>query len=327
MTNYTDTLINLTEEVIPLRNNFVAIEEIPTWRWKYMAENWKCPTNDRTRAILSAQDWELERTCFLNNLDTCTIENTADIISTSHSKKFGNTSYLIWLVFKTADGAEHMLDVWMPESGKSARNVVKHIDDRSPTCQSVLDQILNSGQIDLSTARLLPDIGSITWEGTTETRVQKKLNSYIQTKIFMDTVQELSEKLNLDISVHQLDAFDDFLYKGDPGSLADIDLTINGQTERVDLKLLKDLDTLTSQKAHDATMLIGSNWKTANVTYLRLTGDPTIENTSTFKLLLNTFKKNLIKAGACFIHIDKIDLNTGKVDFSKFGNGSNLNKQ
>lgn len=324
--NYTSSSAESAENVIPLRNNFVVIEPIPTWRWKYMAKNWKCPYGDRTRALLSPQDWELERTCFLNSLDTCTIENTADIVSTNHSKEFGNTSYLIWLVFTTADGTKHTLDIWMPEFGKHDRNVTKHIDDRSPACQLILDQILNSGQIDPSTAKLLPGIGSITWEGDTETKVQKKLNSYVQTKIFIDTVQELSKNLKLNISVCQLDVFDDFLYKGDPGSLADIDLTIDGQTERVDLKLLRDLDTLNSQKAHDANMLLGSNWKTADVSYLRLAGASTIENSSTFKILLDTFKNNLIKTGACFIHIDKIDSTTGKVYFSKFGNRSNLNK-
>jgi hypothetical protein len=162
----------------------------------------------------------------------------------------------------------------------------------------------------------LPSIGSKTWTGSTESKVQKKLNSEVQSTIFEEACKICS------VDYRRLDPFDDSLYRGDPGKLADYDLIIDNQKTRVDLKLLENLtkEKFCQQNPHDAQLLIGSNWHTGDSAYHRITDSPSIENTQKFKELLKTFSNLLREVGPVFLHIDKIDINTGKVDFVKFGN-------
>ena len=149
-----------------------------------------------------------------------------------------------------------------------------------------------------------------------KTKVQKKLNSEVQSSIFEEACKECG------IDYIRLDPFDDFLYYGDPGQLADYDLIIEGQKTRVDLKLLDNLtkEKFDQQNPHDAPLLVGSNWHSGDTASHRVSGSPAVENSVEFKTLLQTFSRILVEVGPVFLHINSIDDTTGKVDFIKFGN-------
>lgn len=89
---------------------------------------------------------------------------------------------------------------------------------------------------------------------------------------------------------------------------------------RIDLKLLGDNDTLKGQNSHDADILIASEWGSGAVSFVRVAGEPGIEDTDEFKTLLSAFNKALLAAGKCYLHISKIDTQTGAVEFNAFGN-------
>ena len=225
----------------------------------------------------------------------------------------------MWLVFTGVDNKKYLLDVYLNEKQLSGKiNCIKKIDPRSPKCFDIYNSIVNDGVIDPSTAKLLPSIGSRTWTGSVENKVQKKLNSEVQSIIFEAACR------TCDIEYTRLDQFDDLLYAGDPGRLADYDLIIEGQKIRIDLKLLENLtkEKFDQQNPHDAQLLVGSNWHSGDAACHRVIGLPAVENSLKFKTLLQTFSKLLVDLGAVFLHIDKIDLDTGKVDFVKFGNNS-----
>lgn len=159
----------------------------------------------------------------------------------------------------------------------------------------------------------MPTIGAETWTGSAESKVQKKLNSYIQSTIFEKACDSVG------IKYKQLDDFDNYLYRGNPGRLADYDLTFSdGSTIRIDLKLIQETTDLATQNPHDAELLISSDWRTSDVKYHRVFGQASIENTVEFKKLLDAFREEQQAAGKCFIHINKIDLETGAVNYIKF---------
>jgi len=314
--NYTNVLIE----------QFVKLY-IEPWRFNYLAKSWKCPKSEVNRAILSAEDWEKERQLFLAAGKNIVVNNTAEVCATAYN--YGK-SYLVWLEFIAPDNTVHKIDAWIQETGKNAnfgkqgKNAEKFIDPRSPLCQDIYDSIVNKGYIDPNIAKLLNSVGSLTWTGNKEQRVQKKLNSFIQQKLFEKAVDYAIKNCKINVVLLQLDKFDDYLYKGDPGKLADYDLRITTSTDifsaRIDLKLLEDNDTAKNQNPHDADLLIVSNWRDAKVGFYRVTGNPGIEKTEEFQTILQLFNEMLISAGKCFIHISKIDEETGKVDFNMFGN-------
>jgi hypothetical protein len=309
MQHFTDFLV--ADCIEPLQNHWVELS-IEPWRYNFLAKKWKCPTNIENRSILSEADWNKKLKLFLACGNSVRVDKKAEICQTYYGQ-FG-TSYLVWLTFLDASGNEQTIDVWLNEYGKNTKNAEKYIDSRSPLCQDVYDSILETGCISPEIAKLLPAIGSKTWTGSTEKRVQKKLNSYIQQSIFEKTAEECG------IPFKKLDKFDDYLYRGDPGCLADYDLTIDNYKVRVDVKLLESNSTIAAQKPHDAVLLISSEYRTADTAYHRVCGEVGVETTQTFKDLLATFKNNLLAAGKCFLHIDKIDLETGAVDYVLFGN-------
>jgi hypothetical protein len=313
MRHFTDFSIeNFADQ---LQNHWVELN-IEPWRYNFLAKKWKCPNNTENRAILSEAAWNEKLKLFLDCGTSVRVDRKAEICRTSYGQ-FG-TSYLVWLAFLDIAGNEHIIDVWISEYGKNTKNAEKYIDSRSPRCQDVYDSILKTSSISPELAKLLPTIGSKTWTGSTENKVQKKLNSNIQQDIFEKTAKECG------VSFIKLDKFDDRLYRGDPGCLADYDLIIENYKVRVDLKLLESNSKLAEQKPHDAALLISSEYRTADTDYYRVCGEVGVETTQTFNNLLVAFKDNLLAAGKCFLHIDKIDLETGAVDYAVFGNNKNI---
>jgi hypothetical protein len=312
MQHFTDLLVE--EYTDQLQNHWVDLN-IEPWRYNYLAKKWKCPKDSDNRAILPEAEWNEKLKLFLDCGTTVKVDKKAEICRTSYGQ-YG-TSYLVWLTFLDRESNEHTIDVWISEYGKTTKNAEKYIDSRSPLCQDVYDSILKTSSISPEIARLLPTIGSKTWTGSTETKVQKKLNSNTQQDIFEKAAKECG------VTLVKLDKFDDRLYRGDPGCLADYDLIIDNYKARVDLKLLKSNSTISDQKPHDAALLISSEYQTAEVAYHRVCGNVGIETTQKFQELLAAFKKNLLLAGSCFLHINKIDLETGMVDYVLFGNNKN----
>lgn len=316
MKHFTDLLIE--DYAHELVDQWVKLN-IEPWRYNYLAQNWKCPNSKENRAILPEEQWKKEKEAFLACGKDVEVFDEAEICGTYYGP-YGKT-YLVWLEFWGQDGEMHTIDVWINENGKNVQNAEKFIDPRSPLCKDAYESIVSNGSIPAEIAELLPTIGSKTWTSSTENKVQKKLNSWKQQSIFEDVVNNSG----LNIKLIKLDKFDDYLYRGDPGKLADYDLILTTKDgiefkARIDLKLLEDNETSKDQNPHDAELLITSEWRTGAVSSYRFSGEPGIEDTEEFKTLLSLFNQALLAAGKCFLHINNIDLKTGKVDFALFGN-------
>ena len=308
MEEYTDLFLTNFE------NNYIVLS-IQSRVIQLLAKNWKCPKNELNRQVLSADLWEKERSALLIYGNDLEVTPKAELCGTYHN--FGCPSYLIWLEFTGPDGVAHKMDVYINETSRKGDVYATKVIDGVP-CEYVYNNIINTGHIDPKIAKKLNSIGSVKWIGSAEEKVQYKSNSWRQQTIFEAAADDCPF-----VTLKQLDKFDNYLYKGDPGSLADYDLTIkqgNGTqiTARVDLKLLLNKLTLSDQAAHDAELLLASTLFTEEVFGERRL-DPKynikIEETAEFKELMLRFKARLAEAKPCFIKINKIDTVTGKVDY------------
>ena len=316
--NYTDKLIEERLDSTPnsFENNYIELLIVPN-RLQYLARSWKCPKSQENRKVLSELDWENERAALLAYGSSLQINKRAELCGTFH--KFG-ISYLIWLEFTGADGIKHKIDIFLNKTSKSGKIYAEKIID-GVKCVDIYNCIIDNKPIDPIVAKKLNSIGSITWSGTAEEKVQYKLNSWKQQAIFEAAANSCSF-----VTLKQLDPFDNYLYKGDPGSLADYDLTLKcaDGTEvsaRIDLKLLKSRFTLQNQIAHDAVLLLASILCTDKIVGKRIDQfncAVKIEETQEFKKFMSVFKQKLRDAGNCFIKIKRIDTNTGKIDYEFF---------
>lgn len=281
------------------------------------AQHWNCPNSKNNRQILSSDNWRIEHEAFLAYGANLVVNAKAQLCGTFHN--FG-TSYLVWLEFTGPDKVVHKLDCFIKETTSNLQ-VMKVIDGIE--CEAVYIDIITKGFIDPSVARKLGSIGSITWQNTAEAKTQYKLNSFVEQKCFERAAAECPF-----VELRQLDCFDDFLYRGDPGCLADYDLTLileNGTrlTTRIDLKLLNNLSTLPEQqkKAHDAELLIAAELLTdlTNGYWVKRPKHATrIEHTQEFQKLIQMFEAELEKNPYKYINIHSIDINTGRVIYNFF---------
>lgn len=312
MADYTDTLIKDYEP--ELRNHWVKLLNLKPWRWLWLAQNkWRCPNNADNRNILSAEDWEKEKELFISLGRNVRVDPEAEIVSTYH--KDDKKNYLVWLKFFDTAGKKHYIDVWLSElDSKGNKNAEKYIDPRSPLCKDIYEMIITKGYIPTDLAVLLKGIGSKIWDKSTAEKVQYKLNSWKQQTIFEATLK----KLNIDYK--QLDDFDSYLYKGDPGNLCDYSIAFTAADDKtynakVDVKLLESNSKLSEQNPHNADILISTEIKTNKPAFLRVKGEADIENTTEFKQLLAEFSAALEQAGQIYIRINNINEETGKVDW------------
>ena len=277
------------------------------------ALTWYCPNFKENRRILSAINWEKERQALLAYGNNVIITTRAQLHGTFYNDSI---SYLIWLEFTGPDQVNHKLDCFIDETVGDITKVVDGIE-----CETIYTDIITKGYIDPSVARKLNSIGSITWQGTPEYKTQYKLNSSRQQKCC-----EKAAELCPFVVLKQLDCFDDYLYRGDPGCIADYDLTLllddgTRLTTRVDLKLLSKLHTIADQKAHDAELLLASALFTSDTQghWVKAPSHAThIENTKEFQKFMELFEKELAKAAPQYIKIHSIDPNTGKVIYDFF---------
>lgn len=316
--NYTDALIEEYIDNNPnsFENNYIELSITPN-RLQYLARNWKCPKNAENRKVLSEPDWERERSTLLAYGQSLKINKRAELCGTFH--KFG-TSYLIWLEFTGSDNVKHKIDIFLSKSSSKGELYAEKIID-GVECADIYNCIINDKNIEVVIAKKLNSIGSVTWSGTAEEKVQYKLNSWKQQTIFEDAASECPF-----VKLEQLDPFDNYLYKGDPGKLADYDLTLTCSdgmqvSARIDLKLLRSRLTLQDQVAHDAELLVASILCSDEIVRERrdkFDCATKIEETVEFKKFMLVFKQKLKNAGNCFIKINRIDTNTGKIDYEFF---------
>lgn len=314
--DYTEALIEDYEELFPdsFENNYILLS-IQPHILQLLAKNWKCPKNALNRQVLPVDAWEKEHAALLAYGNALEITKKAELCGTYHN--FERPSYLIWLEFTGPDRVAHKLDTYIGEASCNGAIYATKIVDGAP-CEEVYNNIINTGHIDPRIAKKLNSIGSVKWTGHTEEKVQYKLNSWKQQTVFEAAADDCPY-----VMLKQLDKFDNYLYKGDPGRLADYDLTVkcsNGAqiTARVDLKLLLNKLTLSDQVAHDAELLLASTLFTDEVFGERRIGsnyNVKIEETAEFRELMLRFKARLAEAKPCFIKINKIDTVTGKVDY------------
>lgn len=316
--NYTDALIEdyIDENPNSFENNYIMLSITPS-RLKYLAKDWKCPKNADNRHLLPETEWEKERAALLAYGSDLKINQRAELCGTYH--KYG-TSYLIWLEFTGADSIKHKLDTFIRQSSSKGETYATKVID-GVECSAIYNTIISNKDINPIIAKKLNSIGSVKWTGSVETKVQYKLNSWKQQTIFEAAADELEF-----ITLKQLDPNDNHLYKGDPGQLADYDLTVqlansSKITARLDLKLLLNSFTLSDQVAHDAEILVASTLLTNEIVGERRSNHDCrvkIEETEEFKQLMLKFKQKLKEAGRCFIKINKINTETGAVDWEFF---------
>ena len=315
-------IIDTNEDINSFENQYVTIMmPINTILW--FTENlWKTPPGNATnRQILSAANWTLERAALLAYGKNLNINTKASLCSTYHTN---GTSYLVWLEFTGPDHIKHKIDVYINEKSKDGTKTyaVKGID--GVPCDIIYDAIINNGVIAPRIAKKLNSIGSVTWVGSAEAKTQYKLNSFRQQKLFEKVADECQF-----VELRQLDCFDDYLYRGDPGQLADYDLTItleNGTkiTTRLDLKLLHDLsfESIEKQNPHDAEIILASALLDAGSVkggrIFNPVGNVRIEETKEFKHFIESFKSTLKANPKQYIKIYDIDTTTGKVTYSFF---------
>lgn len=314
--------IQLNEDLEHLVDQFIYIGAPINSLLDHAKTRWKFPKFKNDTQYTEA-DWTEAYNAFLNYGEQVQICRTAELCTTFY--KYG-TCFLIWLSFTGPDQQEHRIKIYMPEYYHNIHFAMKIVDGIQ--CNFIYNAIVNTGYIPVRFARKMQDVGSVKWSGTAESRNQLKLNSAIDQKIFEYVVKEHSKA-----TLKQLDPFDDYLYKGDPGKLADYDLILplkNGSViqTRIDLKLLKDVEdaTLQVQNPHDAELLICSSiFEPSKVRYLRVANlerADKVEETEEFKMLIETFSKALDELthipGSRYIKINHIDMNTGKVDFTYY---------
>lgn len=312
--NYTDALIEDYNNSDSFENNYIVLS-IPKARLLYLAKTWNCPKNNVNRQLLPESEWKKERDALLSYGNSLQINSKAELCGTFH--KYG-TSYLVWLEFTGPDNIVHKLDTFINETSKRGELYATKVID-GVKCETVYNDIISTGRIDPIIAKKLHSIGSIKWTGSAETKVQYKLNSWKQQSIFEAAANECDF-----ITLKQLDQFDIYLYKGDPGQLADYDLTVkleNGATitTRVDLKLLLSRITLAEQVPHDAELLIAStllSHETAIERRDNFNSVIKIEETAEFKKFISKFEEKLQEARNCYLSIDYIDINTGKIKYN-----------
>jgi hypothetical protein len=314
--DYTDVLIDDCIDLYQnsFENNYIVLS-VPPRVVQFLAKNWKCPRNELNRQVLSADLWEKERAALLAYGNDLNITQKAELCGTYYN--FECPSYLIWLEFTGSDGVTHKLDAYINETSRKGDIYATKVIDGVP-CEEVYSSIINTGHINPKVAKRLNSIGSVKCVGSAEEKVQYKLNSWKQQTVFETAADDCSF-----VTLKQLDKFDNYLYKGDPGRLADYDLTIKCSdgtqiTARVDLKLLLNKLTLSDQVAHDAELLLASTLFTDEVfgeRRVNSSSNPKIEETAEFKEFMLRFKARLSEAKPCFIKINKIDTATGKVDY------------
>ena len=317
--DYESSEVALDENLNSFENQYVVLQ-IPTDRLLYLAQKWKWPKNDKNPQLLPEGAWEAERTALLTYGKNLKINTKAELCGTFHTH---GTSYLIWLEFTGPDNIYHKIDIYLNKKSIKGELYATKVIDGVP-CQIVYDSIIHSKVIVPRIAKKLNSIGSVTWEGNAEGKTQYKLNSFIQQKLF-----EKAAEVCPFVELRQLDPFDDYLYRGDPGRLADYDLTIIRKdntrvTTRIDLKLLHmlDHDTIKQQNYHDADVIIA----TALLDSSSIMGDRVdnfdvadrIENTEEFAEFMRLFKKTLEENPPKYIKIRHIDTDTGAVIYDFF---------
>ena len=308
------------EDTTAFENQYIVLTmPLNTILW-FAKNQWKCPKHAEHRQILSALDWQKEREALLAYDTNLKINTKAQLCSTYHTQ---GTSYLVWLEFTGPDSAVHKLDCYINEKSRDGKTTyaIKVVDGIE--CETVYTEIIAKGYINPAVARKLNSIGSITWDGSAESKTQYKLNSFCEQKCF-----EKAAAACPFVELRQLDCFDDFLYRGDPGSLADYDLTLileNGTklTTRVDLKLLNNLDTIKDQtkKAHDAELLLAASLLTPDTDGYWVKPPKhavRIEHTKEFQIFMQLFENELKKHSHQYIKIHSIDTETGRVIYDFF---------
>lgn len=293
-----------------------------TMLW-FMKNKWNFPDSrlytNETDLVAAKERWEAEREAFLHYGESIQVEKYALLCGTFY--KYG-TSYLVKLFFTGPDKKPHEIKVYMSATSKDEHTLyAKKIVDGVP-CSYVYNSIVKNGYIEPRIASKLHSCGSAKWEGTAEHKTQYKLNSWKQS----DFVEGVASKLP-NIILRQLDKFDDYLYKGDPGSLGDYDLIIKRADgseikTRIDLKLLMDLSTLPEQNAHDAELLIATDMDNSSTIMCKYVKIPecniNLYDVPEFRHFMQELKNTIQIAPPKYIKIIKIDETTGKVDFSYF---------
>lgn len=283
-------------------------------QWLELSKTWVPPKY----CIQDPELWRAEYKAFVDYGNAVEIDDWALLCSTFFDQH--GTKFSIRLGFSGPDQIKHFINVYLYEFSLDGTCQAKKVID-GVLGLDIYDFITKTGHINPRIAKKLNSIGSVTWSDSTESRVQRKLNSLLQSRVFETVASRMPN-----VTLKQLDKFDDYLYKGDPGSLGDYDLSISRAdgstiTTRIDLKLLLDLSAISTQKAHDAELLIATDmFNSGSVCYYAKTPkcNVNLRDVPEFEEFRKELHKALYTDPPKYIKIHKIFTDTGKVDFTYF---------
>lgn len=312
--NYTDYLIQEYDDYTePIRQNYLELSitssrlHVLAQGWKYFPGGWQYPGK------LSQEDWEYARAVLVNTGKNVKFEKEADIIY--HAKY----SYRVWLCFYDADGIARKIDVFISEKDShGVPNGTRRIDSRSPEMSKVWERVL-TGQLLQDEARLLLDLASALQDRhgvrTPTAKLQYIMNGSVVEQVLLEAAKDCGIKSVI------LDTYGQFFYKGSPGNTADFILFFDMFPVLVDAKLVKNIDeSLVREEAHNAQYLICYEFTTKKFITLKTGKECPIDllKSEEYKEFINRATEIMHEQEKPFIRINSIDVNTGKIDYTRF---------
>lgn len=312
--NYTDYLIQeYNEYTEPIRQNYLELN-IPSWRLNFLAQHWKYfPGGWQYPGKLSQEDWEYTRDVLVNTGKNVKFDKEADIIS--HVKD----GYRVWLCFYDADGIARKIDVFISEKDShGVPNGTRRIDSRSPEMTKVWERVL-TGQVTPDEARLLVDLASALQDRHGSRTPEAKLQYIMNGSIIEQALLEAAKDCGIKSVV--LDTYGQFFYKGSPGNTADFTLFFDMFPVLIDAKLVKNIDeSPVREEAHNAQYLICYEFTTKKFITLKTGKECPIDllKSKEYEEFINRATEIMHEQEKPFIRINSIDVETGKIDYTRF---------
>lgn len=309
--HYTDYLIEEYSE--PIRQNYLELN-IPGWRLNFLAQRWDYfPGGWQYPGKLSEEEWAHNRRLLVKAGKDVDFDKEADIIS--HVKG----GYRVWLTFRDTDGIERKIDVFISENDShGVPNGTRKIDDRSPEMTKVWDRVL-SGQLTKPEVGLLMDLAGALQDRhgarTPESRLQFIMNGSVIENALLDAAKEVGVKTVV------LDTYSQYFYKGSPGNTADFMMLFENFPVLIDAKLVKNIDeSPVLQEAHNAQYLICYEFTTKKFITLKTGKECPIDlfKNKEYEEFINRATEIMHEQEKPFIRINSIDVDTGKIDYTRF---------
>lgn len=269
---------------------------------------------------LSKSEWTKMRDLFISlaNQNQLIVLPEAELLV--NKEKF----WIVWLNFKDLEGNLYKIDVllWKTDFYGNSNGDRKIDTKQCPLAATIRNKILDNSLMPKDIEILEDILNSRPDKIVTETlgKLQYKLNSLLPE----DGLVIAAKSKGIEIS-EDLDPYNQYIYKGSPGDLADFDITIDGVKIRVDVKLIETMDTSKVEtSAHDAQYLICWCWRNKEP-LVKQTSKPCMIDllqNKTFQDLMEEYKAvmlGLLKEYP-FLRLQNLNRDTCEITYTTFGN-------